>query len=258
MKKEITRYKNEVNTIPMRDWTREEMNFFFAILTKLRDEGNRRIFFDKYGLAELANYSIEHNQRYEKTMENLANKIAKLTYKESSSNSFKIMPLFTYFEATWADDLSDLTLQVSVNEDFEYILNQWHIGQWTSFELKEFTAINSTYSKTLFRLLKQWRMQGMVQYSVDDFRQLLSIPNSYKNSHINERIIKNALDDLKPYFKNLKVKIVKSNKRGNPVLGYEFTFEPEKTGVWIEDKYEQVENEEPNLPFKNWLKENDI
>lgn len=27
MSKKITKYKNEVNTIPMREWTVEEMNF---------------------------------------------------------------------------------------------------------------------------------------------------------------------------------------------------------------------------------------
>ena len=41
MTKKVTKYKNEVNTIPMREWTVEEMNFFFAILTQLKDEGRR-------------------------------------------------------------------------------------------------------------------------------------------------------------------------------------------------------------------------
>lgn len=62
MTKKVTKYKNEVNTIPMREWTVEEMNFFFAILTQLKDEGRRQLTLSKRELAELANYSIEHNQ----------------------------------------------------------------------------------------------------------------------------------------------------------------------------------------------------
>lgn len=52
--KEITQYKNQVNSIPMRKRTAEEMNFFFAVLTKLRDEGTKEFVMDKYELAELA------------------------------------------------------------------------------------------------------------------------------------------------------------------------------------------------------------
>lgn len=240
MKKKLTKYKNEVNTIPMRNWTVEEMNFFFAILTQLRDEGSRKMTLDKRQLAELANYSIEHNQRYRDTMRNLGIKISDLKYWENSDNEYITMPLFTYFKATWSDDLSEMAVQVTINEEFEYILNKWELGQWTTFELKEFTEINSTYSKTLFRLLKQWRKKGKREFTVDEFRNLLSVPNSYRNSHINDRIIKKALADLSPFFENLKVKVVKSNARGNPVIGYIFTFKPEKTkGSFVPGKFDK-------------------
>lgn len=265
MIKKVTKYKNEVNTIPMRKWTVEEMNFFFAILTQLKDEGRRQLTLTKHELAELANYSIEHNQRYETTIKNLGEKISKLTYWEKTSNSYTIMPLFTFFKATWNDDLTELEVKVSVNEEFEYILNQWELGQWTAFELREFTEINSTYSKTIFRLLKQWRTKGKREFQIDEFRNLLSIPNSYKNSHINERIIENAKEDLAPYFDDLKVKIVKSNTRGTPVTGYIFTWKPEKAGKWVEDKYDidawtekQLKDSPGNsdpIPMINWLED---
>ena len=48
----------------MRKWTAEEMNFFFAIIAKARDKGTSDLVFDKYQLAELANYSIEHNSDF--------------------------------------------------------------------------------------------------------------------------------------------------------------------------------------------------
>lgn len=255
MNKQITKYKNEVNTIPMRDWTVEEMNFFFAILTQLRDESTRRIELGKRELAELANYSIEHNQRYETTIRNLGEKISNLTYWEKTSNSYMIMPLFTLFKASWNDNLTELNVKVSVNEEFEYILNQWELGGWTAFDLQEFTEINSTYSKTIFRLLKQWRAKGKREFSISEFRNLLSIPDSYKNSHINERIINNAKKDLDPYFTNLKIKTVKSNTRGRPVTGYIFTWKPEKTGDYDPHKFEKKSYGKP-LKFEtkpDWM-----
>lgn len=254
MNKRITKYKNEVNAIPMREWTVEEMNFFFAILTQLRDEGVRKLTLGKRELAELANYSIEHNQRYETTISNLGDKVAKLTYWEKTSNSYTIMPLFTFFKATWNEDLSELEVKVSVNEEFEYILNRWELGKWTAFELREFTEINSTYSKTIFRLLKQWRTKGKREFRIDEFRNLLSIPDSYKNSHINERIIENAKEDLAPYFENLKVKIVRNNTRGRPVIGYIFTWKPEKTGKYVNfDVTDEQEKTSDPVPMINWL-----
>lgn len=239
MNKQVTRIKNEVNSIPMREWNSEEMNFFFAILTRLRDEGIREIVMDKYELAELAAYTVEHNQRYEETMRSLATKIQTLTYWESSKNSFKVMPLFTKFEASWNDDLSDLKVSVKVNEEFEYILNQWNLGNWTAFQLKEFTSIKSTYSKTLFRLLKQWKNIGRKDYSVADFKRLLSIPDSYTPGMINKRIVTRCIKDLAPFFPGIKVKAVQSNTRGNPITSFYFSWIPQENESWDENKYQK-------------------
>lgn len=245
----------------MRKWTAEEMNIFFSILTVMRDEGTREIHLDKFELADIANYSVANNKRYYDTIRELIEKLGSLRYYENNSHSLKYMPFFTYFEATWEEDLSNMDLQIQVNERFEYILNQWNEGNWTKFVLNEFLAIDSTYSKTLFRLLKQWKTVGQREFSVEEFKRLMDIPESYSTGMINTRIIKNALDDLKPYFLNLKVKIVKSNKRGNPVTGYLFTWSPEKTGKWIENKFDddsQRTIKKNYDKFSDWLIDYDV
>ena len=241
--KEVTRYKNEMNHIPMRKWTAEEMNFFFAVLTRMRDEGTHLIVMDKHELAELANYTITYNKLYEKTMNSLANKVGDLKYWKQSSNSLVTMPLFTFFEANWTDDLSEMTVEIEVNKRFEYILNEWNEGSWTQFMLDEFTEIQSTYSKSLFRLLKQWRTKGVREFSIDEFKQLMDVPKSYSSGMITSRIINNSVEDLQPYFKDLKVKVLKSNSRGTPIIGFRFTWKPEKTGTWVTDKYQEPKNE---------------
>lgn len=248
MENEVTRYKNEVNAIPMRRWSNEEMNFFFAILTKLRDEGTREVVFGKHELADLANYTITHNKRYHKVMEGLGKNISSLQYWEKTDNSFMSMPLFTRFIATWSDDLSKLNVRVKTNEDFEYILNSWEEGNWTQFILDEFTEIQSTYSKTLFRLLKQWRTKGVREFTLDEFRQLMDVPKSYTTGMINKRIVTNSVKDLEPYFKKLKVKVLKSNARGTPIIGFKFTWSPEKTGKWNEKKYKKRSKKKESLP----------
>ena len=243
MANEVVKHHNDLNTVIMRKWTAEEMNFFFAIITKARDKGTSDLIFDKHQLAELANYSIEHNKRFYDTMDSLANNISQLRYK--TKNSIEYMPLFTRFKVEWEDDLSDMQAQVSVSPLFEYILNKLS-ANFTQYELQEFTSIRSTYAKTAYRLLKQWRTVGRKEFKIDEFKLLLDMPSSYKSSEIDRAVITPILKQLSPYFEDLKVKKIKSKKRGNPVLGYEFTWKKEVTGTYDPDKFNKPKPKKSN------------
>ena len=238
MANEVVRLHNDLNTVIMRKWTAEEMNFFFAILAKARDKGTSDLVFDKYQLAELANYSIQHNKRFYDTMDNLANHISQLRYIERTSNSIEYMPLFTRFKVEWEKDLSDMQAKVSVSPHFEYILNKLS-ANFTQYELQEFTSIRSTYAKTAYRLLKQWRTVGRKEFKKDEFKLLMDTPEYYQISDIDRLVIKPIKKQLSPYFVGLKVKKIKSNKRGNPVLGYEFTWQKEVTEAYDPNKYDK-------------------
>ena len=242
MANEVVKHHNDLNTVIMRKWTAEEMNFFFAIIAKARDKGTSDLVFDKYQLAELANYSIEHNKRFYDTMDSLANNISQLRYIEKTKNSIEYMPLFTRFKVEWEEDLSDMQAQVSVSPLFEYILNKLS-ANFTQYELQEFTSIRSTYAKTAYRLLKQWRTVGRKEFKIDEFKLLLDMPASYKSSEIDRAVITPILKQLSPYFEDLKVKKIKSKKRGNPVLAYEFTWKKEVTGTYEQGKFDKPKSE---------------
>ena len=205
MANEMVKHHNDLNTVIMRKWTAEEMNFFFCDYAKARDKGTSDLVFDKYQLAKLANYSIQHNKRFYDTMDSLANNISQLRYIEKTKNSIEYMPLFTRFKVEWEDDLSDMQAQVSVSPLFEYILNKLS-ANFTQYELQEFTSIRSTYAKTAYRLLKQWRTVGRKEFSIDEFKLLLDMPDSYKSSEIDRAVITPILKQLSPYFEDLKVK----------------------------------------------------
>ena len=115
MANEVVKHHNDLNTVIMRKWTAEEMNFFLRLLQKQGIKALLTLFFDKYQLAELANYSIEHNKRFYDTMDSLANNISQLRYIEKTKNSIEYMPLFTRFKVEWEEDLSDMQAQVSVS-----------------------------------------------------------------------------------------------------------------------------------------------
>ena len=189
-------------------------------------------------------------------MDSLANNISQLRYIEKTSNSIEYMPLFTRFRVDWKEDLSDMQAKVSVSPHFEYILNRLS-ANFTQYELKEFTTIRSTYAKTAYRLLKQWRTVGRKEFAIDEFKLLMDMPASYKACHIDRLVINPIKKQLSPYFVGLKVKKIKSNKRGNPVLGYEFTWQKEVTEAYDPHKYDKLKNT-PKKPSKKANKKSNV
>lgn len=231
---EITKYRNKFNEVSMRKWSKEEMNFFFAILAKAKNHGTEALTFDANDLKKLCEYKGKNDQRWKKTMVDATNKLVQLIYREDKDGVYKVMALFQGFEV----DTNKGTVEVQLSEKYQYILNEFEKQfAFTSFPLEEFIKIKSTYSKTLYRLLKQYRTTGVYVVKIEDFRFLLDIPKSYRLCDIDQRIIKPSLKDLKPFFRGLKViKNYQISSKGKRVSAYEFHFQGEKTNEWIEGK----------------------
>jgi len=251
--KEVTRYKNEINTLSIGKWTAEEMNFLFAILTQVRDEGCKTLTFDTYDLREYVKFDRTQPQRWNNTMKSVVSKIAQLVYLHEDENIFRALPLFREFSV----DSNKQVVTVRVSEEMEYILNKLNIdtGNWTQFEFFEFATLKSVYSKTVYRFLKQYRKTGFWKVSLEDFKSLLSIPESYQASNIDNRVLKPVMKELPSIFKGLKVHKIKSRRRGNQLLGYEFTFQKETTQKWIDDKFGnagETKNAPPGSKTPEW------
>lgn len=175
----------------------------------------------------MADSSIRHNKRFSDSIEGLITNVSKIHYIEKTSNRLRLMNLFSEFDATWTDDFSDMKLIVKITDKFDYIINKLD-SEFTVYELKEFTQIRSTYSKIVYRLLKQWRTIGKKKYAIDEFKTLLDTPDYYNPSEIDKNILGPVLRELPSFFNNLKVNKIKANTRGTPVIAYKFTWTPEK------------------------------
>ena len=243
---EVIKYHNDLNTVIIRKWTAEEMNFFFAIIAKARNQGVKELHFNTDEIKKLVNFTQKDEKRWKEAMKSTARKVTQLTYFEDDGKKFKVMPLFSLFEV----DYEEKTVKVEVSKHFEYILNRLEV-QFTQYELEEFTNIRSTYAKTMYRLLKQWRTVGKKEYGVNELRVFLDVPESYSNGEVTRRVLEPIQKELSNYFLNFKYKVIKSNKRGNPVLGYEFTWKAEKTGEWEEDKYKKNDFYKPKNSTSN-------
>lgn len=244
---EVVKYHNDLNTVVMRNWKPVEMNIFFGIIAKLRDKDTRKVIFSTDELREMTDTAGNKNiNRWNKAMIEVSQKVSQLNYYYEDEERYVLMMLFSTFEV----NKKEQTLTVQVSEHFDYVLNQLN-ATFTSYELREFTELRSSYSKSMYRLLKQWRTVGKKRFSVDEFSILLDIPNSYSKGMVDRQIINPIIDELSNYFDNLKVKKIKENTRGNPITHYEFTWTPEKTGQWIENKYKKRSKKKETVP--DWL-----
>ena len=139
-----------------------------------------------------------------------------MRYKERTSNSFKIMALFQRFEMHWSDDLSEMTAEVRVSEDFEYIINRLE-ADFTQFELKQFTNIRSSYAKRCSKA-EAMAYSRKKEYPVDEFREMLQVPKSYRATDINQVVLKPIKEELSEYFVGLKVKPIKAKNVAHQLL----------------------------------------
>lgn len=235
MANEIVKYGNELNMVVFRKFTANEMNLFFSIVSRMREKGSESIEFSWKELRYLSKYKPTSTKRFVDDLNNTYGKMLQLNYGSSfvANNKLTIsrFVLFTGFDITAAtDDDSEIDVEsgkveITINPKLDHILND--IESWTRYSLEDFINLKSTYSKTMFRLLKQYRTTGRFIVKMDDFRELLDIPKSYRLDNIDARVLRPIKEELNPIFKNLKITKNKSRNRGNKVLGYTFTFIPE-------------------------------
>lgn len=244
----IVKYRNEFNLVGMRGWNSVEMDFLFAVMSKIKEQGTKELHFNLDELRRLAKFDInQERERWLKTIRGAINKVSSLMYWEENEEHMKAMPLFVLFDV----DLKRNTLDVAVSPYFEYILNNLN-ANFTRFELVEFLEIRSTYAKTMYRLLKQWRTVGKHEWTIEHFRAILGIPDSYKPSHIQTRVLNPILKELPQFFPGLTVQSVKASAKGNPVVGYEFTWTPEKIVKVDTRKAKRIKK---GVPMPAWARE---
>lgn len=216
-------YKDELNTVPLRSFNSKEMDLFFSICSKMRNKELDIVTFDFEDLKQLSNYKMTAKKHFISDLENIYSKLIQLDFRIETEEKIIKFVLFTKYEIDKVEEL----ISIKVNEEFKHILNNI-FGGFTKFELEEFTALNSSYSKTAYRLLKQFRQAGYYIIQIDEFRRLLDIPKTYKMGNIDQKVLKPIKNELSEYFKNLKItKLRGKGKRKRFIENIEFKFDPE-------------------------------
>lgn len=224
-KKTIVKFRNDFNSVALKNFTVNELNLLMAISSKVLNSGKNKVQFTFLELKKLIKLNKNYtNDEFAEEIINVNRKLLMLNFQLSNENNDVVQ--FTLFN-TFITSKVNKTLTVSVNSPFEFLLNDL-TANFTKFELEEFVAIRNIYAKECYRRLKQFRSTGYWKVSIEDFREILNIPESYRMCHINDKILRPIEKQLGSYFGNLIIAKVKSNEAGNPITHLEFFFEKEK------------------------------
>ena len=219
---EIVKYDNYMNNLKFTGFTTTDFNFLMLLCSKVRDKDTGEIVISFEELRLKAGYTQHSVKQFVSDLERMNEKLMKVTCKLKTETRIIMFVLFPTFDI----NLENQTLTVCVNEKFKFILNEL-IKNFTRFDLNEFIKLDSKHSKSLYRLLKQFKSTGKLEIKLDEFRRKMDILTSYTNKDIMSKVINPSLKELQDYFSDLQCTVQYAHKRGKPVIGYIFTFTPE-------------------------------
>lgn len=217
--KVMIKYHNDMNVVAFKKFNQRELNIFFSICAFMKDKGDSTITFSYDEIKQMANLNVPTNQVFEELLESTYDKLLQLKIGYVNKDIVEKFILFTGYKINKTDKLVDIT----INAQYRYILNELS-KNFTVFELQEFNALVSSYSKNMFRLLKQYKSTGFYKVSIEEFRRLLDIPESYNMSKISVKVIDPIEKELSNYFEEFRVEKLKV---GRFIKFLQFSFKPQ-------------------------------
>ena len=220
MNNKIVKYHNDVHTVSLREFNATELDVFVAILSAMRDTGEKKVTFKFDEIKELIQWKAKNNERFLSLLESTYNKLLRTFIKIGDNKNWISFVLFTKYIVS--SDNNKVT--ISINPEFQYTLNVL-TSNFTRFELGEFVSLKSTYAKEFYRRMKQFRNTGLWKVSLEEFRRVMGIPEKYKMDSIDKFVFTPIMTELGEKY-NLKItKLFTNSGRGRPsVCGFEFSF----------------------------------
>ena len=218
---EIVKYhKDFEKKLVFRNFTASELNFLMAICTKVRDKKENEVIFTFEELKKISKWVKTDNKSFIKSLQSTNKKLMSLVFEMPNEEAeaggvtqFVLFPTFDIFPTT-------KILKVAVNTKFAYLLNNLS-NNFNQYELEEFASLKSVYSKLLYKELMLFKDTGYRIFKIEDFRKKLDIPEKYRMTNINQKVLTPIKEDFKNIFQ--KFEIIKI-KNGREITQIRFNF----------------------------------
>ena len=242
---EVVKYSNELHELKFNSMSEAQQNIFFTLLQQLRNSSDYTLELDFNKVFELA--QIADNSSYRKEILDKLSKLQEFKFRYETNNKGDLAQevIFPKIET----DSKNKVLKIKVSEDFKDRYINSPLKGWTRYELAEFVNLSGTYTKTIYRYLKQFRSSGRWRIRYDDFKELLGIPESDRATNIDQQILKptikelsaerNLFDMRRTPFQKLSVR---KFKKGREIETLEFTFMPQPVSELEKDEKENERN----------------
>lgn len=240
---ELVKYHNNINKLSFNNFTEKELNVFFSIVYKIQNQGSNILEIPFVELRNLSNGDI-HLPRFLNSVKNVSDKISNLNFRYENDEEIVKFYFFNKFRIRKKEKV----LILSINEDFQFLVNNLlKKGNFTILELENFVKLKSIYSKTLFRILKQWDSIHYKKFELQELRELLDVPASYSTARFNQRILTPMENELKQFFPHLTIE---KKKTGKVITEIEISWGKKEPEIEIVDDIEVEISEELDKAFE--------
>ena len=213
----LLKYHNDLNQITLKGLNARESNVFFAICAIMKDHGLNELTLTFNDLKRISNITVYDESELISIIKETYQKLIRVAAYYETDTTFGGFILFDKFEG----NIITKQITISVNPKFAYMINEL-TQNFTVMQLKEYTELQSKYTKNLYRQLQQFKKTGVYIVEVEYLRHILDIPDSYDMRKITQKIISPAVKSLSTIFKDLKV------REGRFIKQLRFVFKPFK------------------------------
>lgn len=201
---ELIKYHNDINKLKLGNFTENETDIFFSLLFKAKETKEDIIIMSFLELKALANGDT-HNDRFLRNILSLNGKLKSMNQTvEIEKGVYLTFSLF-------GDILTDSNrkiIEIPINPRFRYLINNI-MDNFTVIDLKQLVSLKGNYAKVLYRLLKQFEATKLYTVKLEDFRDLMGVPNTYAMFTIRQKVLKPCMEQLGQYFEGLILEEIK-------------------------------------------------
>lgn len=258
--KKIVEYDSKMNQLNFGKFKEKELDIFFSICYKMKNEDTNEVTLSFQDLKELSKYTNRNLERFITDLKAVYKKLLSITMELENEKYIEGFTLFTSYKIK----KEEREISIKVNEDYKFVLND--IGKFTKFDLLEFVNLKSSYAKNIFKLLKQFDNEdknNWYQIKLDNFIEIMGIPNHYKMGNIDQRVLKPTLEQLKTLFQGLEIEKI---KKGRNIDSLKFTWKSRrekkediidiqpvkrKKQHWERKNYKSMKESNLKILFKN-------
>lgn len=231
-KQEIVKFHNDLNKIKFNEFNLYDYKIFFVACVKVLEKGDNLIeidFSELRKILELTKRNTVSTEYLENMILETANKLAKINFNIENRFFKGFSTLFTDF---YIPKEGEKKLYVRINEKTKYILNNL-VRNFTLANLQLLNSLTSKYSYRLYLELKQFeniddknkfekdgRFYCWRNFEIENFREIMDIPESYKMNDIDKRVLKPSLKELQIYFEDIFITKVKKLRKVTNIIFY--------------------------------------